>query len=248
MKLLQILILEDNIDDAQTIINLLSKEYVITLVNTLKKAKDIIASSQFDLAIIDINIDGKLNGIEFAKYIQNSTESIPFLFLTSMQSRMVFDQAKLTQPFTYLLKPFNDLELQYSIELAIEKYFLQKNTLLNVSKEKRVLLSSEFIFVKKKCSVKKVSISTINYIKFENKYCELISDDETYLIKLSLTCIKDILPKNSFKQIHRNYIVNIQKIKEIYFQDNLILLNNGDSIPISERYKTKFIKEHHVFR
>jgi two-component system LytT family response regulator len=131
MKLLQILILEDNIDDAQTIINLLSKEYVITLVNTLKKAKDIIASSQFDLAIIDINIDGKLNGIEFAKYIQNSTESIPFLFLTSMQSRMVFDQAKLTQPFTYLLKPFNDLELQYSIELAIEKYFLQKNTLLN---------------------------------------------------------------------------------------------------------------------
>jgi hypothetical protein len=53
---------------------------------------------------------------------------------------------------------------------------------------------------------------------------------------------------NKLVQLPLTPYINTQKIKEVYFQDNLILLNNGNSISISEHYKTKFIKEHHVFK
>ena len=57
-----------------------------------------------------------------------------------------------------------------------------------------------------------------------------------------------MLSNPDFKQVHRNYLVNIKKIKEIYFEDNLIILDDGSKIPFSERYKNAFIKNNTIFR
>ncbi|WGH76758.1 LytTR family DNA-binding domain-containing protein [Tenacibaculum tangerinum] len=94
----------------------------------------------------------------------------------------------------------------------------------------------------------KVDVATINYIEVKEKYCSLICDSGNYLIKLSLTKLKDMLSNPDFRQVHRNYLVNIKKIKEIYFEDNLIILDSGDKILFSERYKTAFIKDNPIFR
>ncbi|AXT62640.1 DNA-binding response regulator [Aquimarina sp. AD10] len=244
MKTLQILILEDNIDDAQNIINLLSQEYSITLVNTLVKAKEALGISTFDLAILDIDINGKLDGIEFAKYLQQTSSSIPFLFLTSMQSKTVFNAAKLTKPFTYLLKPFNTIELQYTIELAIEKYFQQEDTLSTNTP----LITTGYLMIKKQQTICKLILDDIEYIEVEENYSTLYTLDEKYVVKKSLAKLKPLLTGKNFEQIHRKFLVNFNKIKQINLAENTVYLNSNAKITISDRYKKQLTRRFDIIK
>jgi DNA-binding LytR/AlgR family response regulator len=80
------------------------------------------------------------------------------------------------------------------------------------------------------------------------KYCSLICDDGNYLIKFSLSKIKEVLANPDFKQTHRNYLVNIKKIKELYVEDNLIILEANHKVPFSTRYKATFLRDGLFFR
>ncbi|WP_346882196.1 response regulator transcription factor [uncultured Algibacter sp.] len=242
MKKLNLLLLEDNDDEANELIATLQNNgYVVNRANNIRKLQNIIERESFDFIILDIMIDGKPDGIAFAQKLNEEGIDIPFIFLTSINDKSVFEEAKYTKPFHYLLKPYNELELLYALELAIEKHYSQLNTI--TGNTDKVVISPDYIFVSKNNKVEKIEISSIHYIKVEEKYCTIISDKGDYLVKLSLKKTKTILPDCTFKQVHRNYLVNIKKIKEIYFKDNLIVLENNNTINFSERYKSKFIKE-----
>ena len=60
---------------------------------------------------------------------------------------------------------------------------------------------------------------------------------------MSLKKIQEMLSNDLFLQVHRNSIVNIKKIKEIYLDDNLIIMMNGNKVSISERYKYIIMKK-----
>jgi DNA-binding LytR/AlgR family response regulator len=247
MNKLRLLLLEDLDKEANDLIAFLEvNNYEVVRVSDTEQAEEEIKKSTFDVIILDIMIQGKPDGIELAKRINKKGINVPFLFLTSMQSKAVFEEAKLTHPMVYLLKPYNELELLYSLELAIESCYQQENSMS--FEDKAAVLSPTFLFIKKKRSVVKVDVSGINYIEVKEKYCSIRCDEEHYLIKLSLTKLKEMLSNPDFKQVHRNYLVNIKKIKEIYFEDNLIILDDGSKIPFSERYKNAFIKNNTIFR
>lgn len=247
MNSLHVLYLEDNKRDAEDVLFFLEKyNHQVTHVINVQEAKKVFQNQNFDLIILDILIDGKPEGIQFAQELNQSEKNIPFLFLTSVQSKALFDSAKYTRPYTYLLKPFNELEFLYTIELAIEKQYQQTNSLsLGAS---NAVLSTNFLFIKKNRKIVKVDISKIIYVHVNEKYCDLICDDNNYSIKLSLLKIKELLPETLFRQTHRNYVIHIEKIKEIYLEDNLIVMNNTKQVPFSERYKAAFIKEHVFFK
>lgn len=246
MEKLQILILEDNLEESKEIVSVLQVNgYEVELVNTLEKARKCVKTKTYDVIILDIIIEGKPEGIYFAKEINDLGIKTPFLFLTSMRSKAIFDEAKYTRPLNYLLKPYNDLELLYAVELAVESIAKEKPTQLT---GKSVILGTDFLFVKTHDVIKKVTIDAIHCIEVEGKYSKLSTSDGDFLIKLSLTKIKEQLPSDKFSQVHRNYIINLKQIQEIYLQDNLILLECGNSIPFSERYKSQFLKENTIFK
>lgn len=247
MNALRLLLLEDLDKEATALISLLEENnYEVVRVANIIEAEKEIKNRFFDIIILDIMIDGKPDGISLAQRINKEGINIPFLFLTSMQGRAIFDEAKLTNPLVYLLKPYNKLELLYSLELAIESCYQQTNS-ISFDNDNAVL-SPSYLFIKKSRSVVKVDIASINYIEVKEKYCSLLCDEGKYLIKLSLLKLKEMLDNDDFKQVHRNYLVNIKNIREIYFEDNLIILNNNDKIPFSERYKHAFIKDNTIFR
>ncbi len=247
MKNLRLLLLEDLDKEAEEVILLLKEnDYEVTRVRNSSEAEKEIKNKFFDVIILDIMIDGKPEGIELAQRLNKEGIDIPFLFLTSMQSRAIFEEAKLTNPLVYLLKPYNKLELLYSLELAIESCYQQSNSISFA--EDSGVLSPKFLFIKHKRSVVKVDVDSINYIDVKEKYCNLQCNEGRYLIKLSLTKLKDMLNNDNFRQVHRNYLVNMKSIKEIYLEDNLIILNNLEKIPFSERYKNSFIRDNTIFR
>lgn len=247
MKYLRLLLLEDRDDEASEVIEFLEENnYEVVRVKNSDDAEKELKNRFFDVLLLDIMIDGKPEGISLAHRLNRQNIKIPFLFLTSMSSKAVFEKAKLTNPFTYLLKPFNKLELLYSLELALEK-FHQQSSSISLS-DKNAIVSPSYLFIKKKRSVMKVDTATIIYVGVEEKYCSIITEGGNYLIKLSLSKVKELLDDSEFAQTHRSYLANKNKIEEIYFDDNLLMLKNNHKVPFSERFKNQFIKDNTIFR
>ncbi len=247
MKNLRLLLLEDLDEEAKEIVSFLEEnDYEVIRVRNIGEAEKEIKNRFFDAVILDIMIDGKPEGITFAQRINKEGMDIPFLFLTSMQSRAIFDEAKTTNPIVYLLKPFNKLELLYTLELAIESFYDQSNSIS--FDDDSAVLSPKFMFIKHKRSVVKVDVDSIDYVDVKEKYCNLKCGESKYLVKLSLVKLKEMLNNDNFRQVHRNYLVNMKSIKEIYLEDNLIILNNLEKIPFSERYKHAFVRDNTIFR
>ena len=247
MNTLRLLLLEDLDTEANELIAFLSENnYDVVRVKNSEEAEKEIKNRFFDVVILDIMINGKPEGIELAQRMNKEGVELPFLFLTSMQSRAIFDEAKLTNPMVYLLKPYNKLELLYSLELAIESCYEQANSISFANDS--AVISPSYLFIKKGRSVVKVDVASINYVEVKEKYCSLQCNEGRYLIKLSMVKLIEMLSNPDFKQVHRNYLVNVKKIKEIYFEDNLIILENTERVPFSERYKNTFIKDNTIFR
>ncbi len=74
-----------------------------------------------DVVLMDIILAGQMDGIEASEIIKNSLD-IPVIFLTAHADERTLQRAKATQPFGYILKPFNERELQVSIEVALYKH------------------------------------------------------------------------------------------------------------------------------
>jgi CheY-like chemotaxis protein len=78
-----------------------------------------------DLILMDINLSGKMDGIETAHHIQKRF-NIPIVYLTSSNDTTTFERAKITEDCEYVIKPFSDHDLFIAIELAYHKFSLHK--------------------------------------------------------------------------------------------------------------------------
>lgn len=243
MDNIQVLIIEDTPEQSDALVKvLLQNNYSIVGVATnFTDALKLFYENTIDIIIIDVFLDGKPDGITFAETINIiPNASKPFVFLTSSQDRQIFERAKLTKPFSFLMKPFNELEILYAIEMAVEKFYAQTNVFL--SEEQDTVISSDHLFIKKKNALKKVSLEDILYIEVEERYCNIITEKEKFVIQISLTKISDLLDKNKFVRTHRNTLINTDKIEEIILADNLVILTGNHKINLSDTYKD-FIKK-----
>jgi PAS domain S-box-containing protein len=93
-----------------------------------------------DLILMDIMLAGKMNGIEAAEQIKD-TLRIPVVYLSAYSDDSYLAKAKITEPFGYILKPFRELELKTTIEMALYKNAMDHA--LRISEETtRVLLNA----------------------------------------------------------------------------------------------------------
>ncbi len=97
------------------------------------KALDLFANTKADLILLDISLKGTLTGIDLAKIIRTKYQ-IPFIYITSYSDRVTLDLVKETNPYGYIVKPFNDNDLKVNVELALYKHE-QENASVNFSKE-----------------------------------------------------------------------------------------------------------------
>jgi CheY-like chemotaxis protein len=84
------------------------------------EAMDLVVKTRPDLVLMDINIQGEMDGIETAKRIKKQF-SIPVVYVTSHSDGPTLDRAKATQPDGFIVKPFEDNDLRVGIELALKK-------------------------------------------------------------------------------------------------------------------------------
>ncbi len=91
-----------------------------------------------DLVLMDIKLKGNMDGIQAAEQIQTSFD-IPVIYLTAYADEAILQRAKVTEPYSYILKPFDVRELQTNIEVALYKHKMEEK-LRAINAEQKILL------------------------------------------------------------------------------------------------------------
>lgn len=97
--------------------------------DALKKAEE----ARPDLVLLDIMLSGQEDGIPCAEEIRRRFD-IPVVYLTAYADPKTLERAKVTGPYGYILKPFEERDLQSGIEMALYKYGMERR--LRESEEK----------------------------------------------------------------------------------------------------------------
>ena len=135
MGTVKILIVEDEVIVARDIEDMVkARGYGVPSIAysgeaALKKVEEI----KPDLVLMDIVLKGAIDGIETAERIHDRA-NIPIVYLTAYAEDKTIERAKVTEPFGYLLKPFEERELHTAIEIALYKHKLE--TALRESEER----------------------------------------------------------------------------------------------------------------
>jgi PAS domain S-box-containing protein len=126
MEKTRVLIVEDERIAAEDLkISLENLGYDITAsVSTGEEAIIKAVEEKPDLVLMDIKLQGKLDGIEAAKKLRSRIE-LPVVYLTAHSDEKTLRRAKITEPFGYIIKPFENRELNIVIEMAIYKWRME---------------------------------------------------------------------------------------------------------------------------
>ena len=106
---------------------------VPTVVSSGEDAIKSVAKVRPDLVLMDIVLKGKTDGIETATHIREN-HSIPVVYLTAYADENTIDRAKKTEPFGYVLKPFEIKVLQSAIEIALYKHEMESKLMKKKSR------------------------------------------------------------------------------------------------------------------
>ncbi|MBM3298728.1 MAG: response regulator, partial [Deltaproteobacteria bacterium] len=127
----RILIVEDEQLAAKHLtMNLTALGYeVVAAVSSGEAALQLVAETIPDLILMDIMLEGEMDGIETAEQIRSRLE-IPVVFLTGYGDEDLVRRASRTRPYGYLLKPWREEEVRTTIEVALYKHKVDKEARL----------------------------------------------------------------------------------------------------------------------
>ncbi len=127
MSKARILVVEDEKITARNIKNKLVKlgYDVPVTVSSGEEAIQKAGETRPDLVLMDIQLKRDMNGIQAAEQIRTRF-NIPIIYLTAYTDEDTLEQAKVTEPYSYIIKPFQAKELQTNIEIALYKHKMEK--------------------------------------------------------------------------------------------------------------------------
>ncbi|MBA4239299.1 MAG: hypothetical protein C0448_01135 [Sphingobacteriaceae bacterium] len=119
----KILLVEDEVIIAMDLrASLENQGYIV--IDHVTRGEDVIQvieKKRPDIILMDVKLEGELDGVETAQMIYDNYD-IPVIFITSYSNKSIINRAKKTNPFGYIVKPFEDRELFTNIELAFFKH------------------------------------------------------------------------------------------------------------------------------
>lgn len=194
-----------------------------------------------DIALLDIQLKGSMNGISLAHILQKE-HNIPVIFLTANSDDATFQQAKAARPYAFLSKPFKKPDLQRALELAIS---LMSSTSPDTgasaapAEQDASYILSDRIFVRNKDRMVKILFETILYIEAERNYCRIFTKTREYLLTMPMKSLENQLPAALFQRIHRSYLVNLLQVEEV---DENVVVVGQKALPLSKSLREEFLR------
>ena len=191
-------------------------DLVATFTNSKEGLKYVI-DNNIELLFLDINMP-HLSGIELARMLP---KSVNVIFTTAYQDYALVGFE--LQVVDYLLKPFSFERFEKAVIYA-DKFTSKEHAYINIK--------SDYIN-------RRILVSNILYIEGLKDYVKLFCSEKTYVTKLMMKTVEQMLSKYSFCRIHRSFIINVNMISS--YNSSSVELSNGISLPIGVQYKSSFL-------
>jgi DNA-binding LytR/AlgR family response regulator len=237
------------IEDEFTAIDLL-KMYIDRKADTLvcthvcdnaNEALCILQENPIDLIFLDMEISGRMNGLDFLQFTEHNQQRPPIIVTTGKKEYL--PESFQYRVKAYLFKPFSFETFNKKIEdllISLEK---------SDKKEAIKQAKSDFIFIKitekGHAVTKKLAFSSLKYIEAKDKQAHYCMDDGSrWSVWDSLdTITKDILPEQTCCRAHDKWVIGAKAhIKEARWSDDYLLMTDGLKIPIGQTYKVNLRK------
>ena len=218
----KILIVEDEpllADDIEAILQ--DDGYdVVGIASEGEKGLKMIEELKPDLVLLDISLDGDLDGIMVAERI-NQEFSVPFVFLTSHTDKLTINRVKRTEPAGFVVKPFTTKSVLTNVEIALFKTPSDP-------------VSHNELFVRDGNALVKVRFEDVQFLQAYDNYTLVFTKEKKFTITHTLKTVENKLPSDQFARIHRSYIINLSAIQKIL--DNTVIIYDNN-IPIGRTYQ-----------
>jgi DNA-binding LytR/AlgR family response regulator len=240
--LIKILVVEDEmIIGAKISMQLTNLGYEVT--GILPRGEEAILhveENKPDIVLLDINLKGKLDGIETASQMQQRN-NIPIIYLTANTDEATFNRAKSTKPYAFISKPFKQLDLQRAVELTISRMAEKENGTIPeiTSGDEQPFILSDRIFVRHKEKMVKIMLADILYMEADRNYSRIFTKGKEYLLSITLKTIEEKLPMLLFQRIHRSFIINLAHVDEVAENHIMIAQKN---IPLGAGMREQLLK------
>ncbi len=204
------------------------------------QALEIIDAHKPNIVFLDIEMP-EMNGMDLISAIQ--TPNFHLIFQTAYSEYAVSAFEK--NAIDYILKPFTQERFNQALDKCVKKSSQQLVTDLGNLKDslaqKNVYLGK--IVVKRGTKNTLINVEDVIYFRSENHYTYICTENFEYIHSEPL---KDLAPKldpTIFRQVHRNAILNMNRIKEVIEGDNMsAVMTNGQKLQVS-RSNRKMVKE-----
>jgi PAS domain S-box-containing protein len=189
-----------------------------------EKAVESIKECDPDLVLMDIMLKGEMNGIQATDQIHTQFD-IPVVYLTAYTDEDVLNRAKITEPFGYIVKPFEERELNTTIEIALYKHKMETKL-----KESKAWLSTTLRSIGDAVIVN----DTKGNITFINSVAETFTGwSQEEVVGKPLTDIYKIINEQTREHIEKSFAKAIRNGSVVGLENNTILITkDGKEIPI----------------
>lgn len=231
----RVLIVEDEPLIAEDIAqSLKDMDYEVTgICESAHEAMASIKNTRPDIALLDIQIEGAIDGIMLAGMLKSEFD-IPFIFITSNSDSDTIERLTKVNPAGFLSKPYNEKTLYGTLSIALSKE-AEKNTAPSADKE----ALEDILFVRNKDRMVRVEVDEIDYLQAYDNYCFLHTDNKRYLLPHTLKEVESKLDANKFIRNHRSYVVNLKRISAI---DELGIEVGGERLPLSKNQRKELLR------
>ena len=188
-----------------------------------------IAENPVDIVFLDIQMP-ELNGLELSRMLPETTRVV---FTTAFE-QYALDGYRINA-LDYLMKPISYAEFLEACNKALQWYKMVRQV------EEPKAAEATSIFVKSEYKLLQIDLDDIRYIEGLKDYVKIYTEQSPHpiLSLMNMKAIEQMLPSSRFTRVHRSFIVQKSKIREI--DRNRIVYDKDLYIPIGDSYKQAFL-------
>lgn len=202
---------------------------VIGVCGSALEAFGIIHDKKPDIVFLDINMP-KMSGINFLKSLKNP----PATIFTTAYSEFAVEGFEL-DVIDYLLKPFSFERFMKAVNKSVELLNSKQSTFSPI---KSVVEKDEMLVFRSEKRLYNLPVNEICHIEAMGDYVKVFSSTKHFIIHERLKNILEQLPKDLFIQIHRSYIIAINKFE--FLEGTYVRINKMD-LPIGKSFKENLL-------
>jgi two-component system, LytTR family, response regulator len=213
---------------------------VVAIFNSSTKALEELELHKPDLVFLDIEMP-LMNGFELLEKLMPINFNIIFVTAYNQFALRAFKFNALD----YIVKPFDVTELVVAVAKAEKNSLPLKSQLESLQREIKGAAISK-IAIPGPSGVSFIEVNEIEYAESSNNYTKLILiNKQTHLLSKTLKDVQDVLEDLHFLRVHRQYIINLNHVKQFYRGENMyVVMTNGENIPVARSQKDKLVEKY----